>query len=187
MPACRWKARLGRAKTPPAQHPPHRSAQLPREIVRLIESAPERAPRMQRYGYDGVRIRQQRRAGPAHRLRKWASKNPPPPVFERVEDLAKRAFIAARAARYRESRCGAAAARALLRHAAPRGQGVAASHAHRRGDVTHGQPAGGADRTAQRALEQDAAPRAHRGQQCANNQVGTGRQHWSVGGGVQDA
>jgi hypothetical protein len=41
------------------ERPPDRQAQLPRQIVRLVEPAPETPPRMQRHRHDRVRAGQQ--------------------------------------------------------------------------------------------------------------------------------
>src|SRR5688572_29369499 len=96
----------------PAQHAPHRQSEPSRQIVRLVEPPFEGAPRMERHRHDGVSVRQDVAADAEQKPRKWLGERAPPPIFEGMDQLAKRAFVEAGAASLLEIPRALAAARA---------------------------------------------------------------------------
>jgi hypothetical protein len=100
-PGCRQTGLRAPAATT-AQDPPHGQTQLLRQVVSLIESTPELAPRVQRHRHDGVGILEQVDAGLSHHHAKRRRERAPALVLERVNDRPQRAFVAAGAPRCRE-------------------------------------------------------------------------------------
>jgi hypothetical protein len=100
MPARRGQRRLGRTGAAPSECRPHRRAEVPRQIVGLIEAPLPGAPRMQGYGNDGVGLGQPFDACLCHQPRERPRQQPPLFVLERLDDSAQRAVVSTGASRH---------------------------------------------------------------------------------------
>jgi hypothetical protein len=176
VPLRRGQAGLWRAVPPPAEDAPDRRAEAPGEVVRLIEAAPHRAPRMQRDGHDRVRASQQVAASLAHEGSQPRRQHPPAPVLERVNDSPQGVVVASGAPRKRHSRWTPPAPHAP--RARDRGwQSIAAVHAARRCEARYGAPARRADRTVERTIEHVVAGQTDGCEQHADERVRGRDQH----------
>jgi hypothetical protein len=98
------QARLRRTVAAPPQHPPDRQAEVPGQIVSLVEPPPEGAPGVERHGHDRVDAGQGVPAGLAHQRRKRVRQGAASAVLEGVDDFPERTVVSAGASRERELR-----------------------------------------------------------------------------------
>jgi hypothetical protein len=114
VPIGRRQRRLRRPVAAPAQGAPDRQTQLAREIIRLIEPAPQGAQRMEGDRNHGVCFVEHVGAREAHHATQRLGEQAPLVVLEHVNDFAQRAFIPSGATRDLERRWLTLTTRALI-------------------------------------------------------------------------
>ncbi len=165
MPPRGRQRRLRRSRPAAPQRRPHRPAEMPREIVRLVETTLQHPPRMQRNRDDRVGLVEPVRVGADDERRERRGQCAALIVFECVNDRAERPVVPAGAAGHDEPRRVPAASRAERAGRSPGRQHVTTALAPGRGERRHGSPAGRADRALEWALELTGARRARRRQE----------------------
>jgi hypothetical protein len=133
-----------------------RQAELPRQHVRLIEAAPQAAPRVQRHRYDAVGAGEEPFPRSPHERAERTGEYLASVVLEGLHDLAKRTVVFAGSARDVHERRTPPAPRAPFeRHAdhAPGRERITAGAAERGDAETDGAPAVGAYGAIQRPVE----------------------------------
>jgi hypothetical protein len=85
--------------TPPPQQAPYRQSNFAREIIRLIESPPQKTHGMQRDGHHRIGAFEHLQPAPAHQTGQRFCKLAPPLELEGVNQLTQRAFVRAGTAR----------------------------------------------------------------------------------------
>lgn len=163
----RRKARLCRRRAAAPKRAADRNPKMPPEIESLVETTRSTTRRVERHRNDRSRSLEHIRASsPQHRAKR-GGKRPPAVVFQRVNDCAQRALVRAYRPRPIDEATRAPTARASReRHAddTPRRQRIPARVAKRRREWKNRSPAGVANRTARRMIEQFLARRARWGQ-----------------------
>ena len=147
---------------------------MPRELLRLIESAMQAAPGVQRHRDDAVRVAKYVGARCAQHQAQRPGERTPTVVLECVQDVAQRPFVVSGRAGRTEQVPAATAARALLERRAddtPRRQRVAADAAERGNQRPDIAPARCADRPVERRTEHGGAGRAARSERNGEDRV----------------
>jgi len=157
--------------TPTPQQTPHRQSDFAREIVGLIEPAPQKAHGMQRDGHYGIGALQHVQSAPAHQTGQRLCKLAAPFELEGVNQFAQRAFVRPGASCHRKRGRPARATLAQACCVLNRSQLIAASLAHRGGQQDHAVPAAVTDRPVERPDEWPPASRAQRIQEQSNQAV----------------
>lgn len=175
MALCGGQIRLPGGRAGPAKRVDDRDAEVAREIRRLIEAAMPAPGRVKRNRHGAGGAVEQRRPALTHERRQRPGERTARVVFQRVHDCAERTGVLANGAGAIDGGCASAAARADRERQgtlAPRRQRIAAAVADGRRDGNDAGPAGGADRTGGRSVEQLAAGRARRREQHGEDGVG---------------
>lgn len=173
---CGRQARLRRARPVSSQGAPDREAQAHREVVGLIETALQVAPRMERHRHHRVGAVEDLLAVTLHACGEPGRDHAAPLVFERVDHVAQRAVVHTRAARQRYGWKLAAAPRTQGLDEACR-QVIAAQGADRRRNRRHATPARPANRALERRVQRLITHRAAGREDGAENRVGGSGKH----------
>ena len=144
------------------------------KIRRLIESAVEAPPRVQRHGDDAVGIRQQIVSRLSQQRTQLVGQSPPPFIFEGVDDLSQRRLVLANGTPSIERAWPSPARGATLHDNAdgsPGRKGIATRAAQGRRDRSNRAPAGVTHRTIAWRAEHGRARGARRRQDDADERI----------------
>jgi hypothetical protein len=153
------------------QDRPDRKAELPREIVCLIEAPTERSPPRQGNRDERVGAVEHLVAGLAHQATQWRRERPPALVLECVDDVSKRSVVASGAPGHPDERRVPAASRAERIEGVEPWQRVTAARAAGRGQPCDRAPAAFARRAVEGPIERFAAGHTLRRQQHADHGI----------------
>jgi hypothetical protein len=153
------------------QDGPDREAEVPREIVCLVEASTGRPPPRQGNWDHRVRSVEHLAAGLAHQASQRVGKRPTAFVLEGVDDVPKRSIVPPGAPCDPDERCAAAASRAKRMAGVERWHRVTAAGAAGRGQPRDLAPAPLTGRAVERPVERLAAGRAVRRQEHADHGI----------------
>ncbi len=162
---------LGRSRPHAAQEPPHRQAEAPGQVVRLVETPRQRPPRMERDGHHHVGCGQQVGAGAAQQYAQGIGQHALPSVLEGVNDLAERTVVAASRTHHAERRLVGLASRTGLVARPGTRQRIAAARARGSGNRENAAPAGRTNGVAKWLVECARARHALRREEASDERV----------------